>query len=173
MVAETRLGAQSLGVELQILEVRQPAELATAFAAMTKAEAKGVLVLADPMFIAQRARIVELARSHRIPAMYHLRHFVEAGGLISYGAEYTEMFRQSADLIDKILKGAKPADLPVEQPWRYVLAINLKTAKALGLTIHRPCWRGRTRSSSRRARPTRPAPASSRRLLDSRPVFPN
>jgi putative tryptophan/tyrosine transport system substrate-binding protein len=135
MVAETRLGAQSLGVELQILEVRQPAKLATAFAAMTKAGAKGLLVLADPMFIAQRPRIVELARSHRIPAMYHLRHFVEAGGLISDGAEYVEVFRQSADLVDKILKGAKPADLPVEQPWRYVLAINLKTAKALGLTI--------------------------------------
>ena len=138
MVAETRLGAQSLGVELQILEVRQPAELAKAFATMTKAKAKGVLVLADPMFIAQRPRIVELALSHRIPAMYHLRHFVEAGGLISYGAEYAEMFRQSADLVDKILKGAKPADLPVEQPWRYVLAINLKTAKALGLKIPQP-----------------------------------
>jgi putative tryptophan/tyrosine transport system substrate-binding protein len=135
MVAETRLGAQSLGVELQIQEVRQPAELAKAFAAMTKAKAKGVLVLTDPMFLAQRRRIVELALSHRIPAMYHLRDFVEAGGLISYGAEYTEMLRQSADLVDKILKGAKPADLPVEQPWRYVLAINLKTAKALGLTI--------------------------------------
>jgi putative ABC transport system substrate-binding protein len=135
MVAETRLGAQSLGVELQILEVRQPAELAKAFAAMTTAKAKGVLVLTDPMFIAQRRRIVELALSHRIPAMYHLRDFVAAGGLISYGAEYTEMFRQSADLVDKILKGAKPADLPVEQPWRYVLAINLKTAKVLGLTI--------------------------------------
>jgi putative ABC transport system substrate-binding protein len=135
MLAETRLGAQSLGVELQIVEVREPVELAKAFDAMTSAKAKGVIVLADPMFIAQRRKIVELALSHRLPAIYHLRHFVESGGLISYGAEYPEMFRQSAALVDKILRGAKPADLPVEQPWRYALAINLKTAKALGLTI--------------------------------------
>ena len=135
MVAETRVGAQSLGVELQILGVRKPAEFANAFAAMTKAKVKGVLVLTDPMFVAQQRRIVELALSHRIPAMYHLRDFVQAGGLMSYGADYPEMFRQSADLVDKILKGAKPADLPVEQPWRYVLAINSKAAKALGLTI--------------------------------------
>jgi putative tryptophan/tyrosine transport system substrate-binding protein len=78
---------------------------------------------------------VELALKHRIPAIYHLRHFVDAGGLMSYGAEYSEMFQQSAALVDKILKGAKPADLPVEQPWRYALVINLKTAKALRLTI--------------------------------------
>lgn len=135
MLTETRLGAQSLGVKLQILEVREPVGFAKAFAAMTEAKAKGVIVLADPMFIAQRRRIVELALRHRIPAMYHLRHFVEAGGLISYGAEYTEMFQQGAVLVDKILKGAKPGDLPVEQPWRYALAINLKTAKAIGLTI--------------------------------------
>ena len=135
MVAETRLGAQALSVELQILEVREPAELATAFAAMGDSKTNGVIVLADSMFIAQRRRIVDLARSHRIPAIYRLRYFVEAGGLISYGAEYTEMFQQSAVLIDKVLKGAKPADLPVEQPRRYDLVINLKTAKILGLTI--------------------------------------
>ena len=135
MVAETRFGAQSLGIALQILEVREPAELAQAFAAMTKEHAKGLIVLVDPMFIAQRRRIVGLALSHRIPAMYHLRQFVEAGGLISYGPEYPEMFRESAVLVDKILKGAKPADLPVEQPWRYALAVNRKTAKALGFTI--------------------------------------
>jgi putative ABC transport system substrate-binding protein len=135
MVAETRLGAQPLGVKLQLLEVREPAEFAKAFGAMTKAKAQAVIVLADAMFIAQRRRIAELALSNRIPSMYHLRHFVEAGGLISYGADYKDLFQQSAALVDKILKGAKPADLPVEQPWRYALAINLKTAKALGLTI--------------------------------------
>ena len=135
MLAETRRGAQSLRVELQILEVREPAELAKAFTAMTEAKATGVIVLADPMFIAQRRRIVELALSHRLPAMYHLRHFVESGGLMSYGAEYQEMFQQSAVLVDKVLKGAKPSDLPVEQPWRYALAINRKTAKALRLTV--------------------------------------
>ena len=135
MLAETRLGAQALGVELQALEVRHSAELPNAFATMNKDKVRGVIVLADPMFIAQRRKIVDLSRSHRIPATYHLRHFVEAGGLISYGAEYADMFRQSAVLVGKILKGAKPADLPVEQPWKYALAINLKTAKALGLTI--------------------------------------
>jgi putative ABC transport system substrate-binding protein len=135
MLAETRLGAQTLGVELQIIEVREPVALAKAFDAMTNGKVNGVIVLADPMFIAQRRKIVELARNHRLPAIYHLRHFVEAGGLISYGAEYPEMFRQSAALVDKILRGAKPGDLPVEQPWRYTLAINLGAAKALGLTI--------------------------------------
>jgi len=100
---------------------------------ITKAQA--VIVLADPMFIAQRQRIAELALSHRIPSMYHLRQFVEAGGLVSYGADYKDLFQQSAVLVDKILKGAKPIDLPVEQPWKYALAINLKTAKTLGLTI--------------------------------------
>ena len=135
MVAETRRGAQTLRVELQTVEVREPADLEKAFAAMVQAKSNGLIVLADPMFIAQRRRIVDLALTHRIPAMYHLRHFVGSGGLISYGAEYTEMFRQSAVLVDKILKGAKPAELPVEQPWQYALAINLKTAKALGVTI--------------------------------------
>jgi putative ABC transport system substrate-binding protein len=135
MLAETRRGAHALGIEPQIFEAREPAQLARAFAAMTKANTNGVIVLTDPMFFAQRSAIVDLARSHRIPAIYHLRDFVEMGGLISYGAEYPDMFQQSAVLVDKILKGAKPADLPVEQPWRYSLAINLKTAKALGLTI--------------------------------------
>jgi putative ABC transport system substrate-binding protein len=101
---------------------------------MTAAQAHAVVV-PDPMFVAQRRRIVELAASSRIPAMYHLWHFVEAGGLISYGADYVEAFQQAARLVDKILKGAKPADLPMEQPWRFSLVINLKTAQALGLTI--------------------------------------
>src|SRR5215470_13341749 len=135
MLAEMKPGAQSLGVELLVVEARNAAELPRAFATMTEAKAQGMLVLADPMFIAERRRIDELALSPRLPAIYHLRHFVEAGGLMSYGAEYPEMFQQSAVLLGKILKGAKPADLPVEQPWGYLLAINLKTAKALGLTV--------------------------------------
>jgi putative ABC transport system substrate-binding protein len=135
MVAEARRVARALGVEIQVIEVRQPEELAKAFQTMTAANAHAVDVLPDAMFVAQRRRIVELAASSRIPAMYHLRQFVEAGGLISYGADYVEAFQQGAVLVDKILKGAKPADLPVEQPWRFALAINLKTAKALGLTI--------------------------------------
>ena len=135
MLAETRRGAQVLGMELQVFEAREPAQLPRAFAAMAKAKTNGVMVLTDPMFIAQRRAIVELALSHRIPAIYHLQNFVEAGGLISYGAEYPEMFQQGAVLVTKILKGAKLADLPVEEPWHYSLAVNLKTAKVLGLAI--------------------------------------
>ena len=135
MVAEARLAAPALGMELQVLEVRAPQELAKAFAAMTAAKAHAVVVLPDAMFIAQRRQIVELAARSRIPAMYHLRQFAEAGGLICYGVDYVESFQQAAVLVDKILKGAKPADLPVEQPWRFALTINLKTATALGLAI--------------------------------------
>jgi putative ABC transport system substrate-binding protein len=135
MLAETRLGARTLGVELQIVEARTPAELAQAFAAMSKTKAKAVIVLADAMFIAQRQRIAELAAAERLPAIYHLRHFVDAGGLVSYGADYSELFQQGAVLVDRILKGAKPADIAVEQPWRYALVVNLKTAKTLGLNI--------------------------------------
>jgi putative ABC transport system substrate-binding protein len=135
MLAETRLGARTLGVELQIVEARTPAELAPAFAAMSKTKAKAVIVLADAMFIAQRQRIAALAAAERLPAIYHLRHFVDAGGLVSYGADYSELFQQGAVLVDRILKGAKPADIAVEQPWRYALVVNLKTAKTLGLNI--------------------------------------
>jgi len=135
IVAETRLAARALGVEIQVVEVREPQELAKAFGTMTAAKAHALVVVPDPMFVSQRRRIAELAASSRIPAMYHLRLFVEAGGLMSYGADHVEAFQQGAVLVDKILKGAKPADLPVEQPWRFVMAINLKTAKALGLTI--------------------------------------
>jgi putative ABC transport system substrate-binding protein len=125
-------------MEIQVLEVREPQELAKAFATMAAAKTHAVVVLPDPMFIAERRRIVELAATSRIPAMYHLRQFVEAGGLMSYGADYVEAFQQGALLVDKILRGAKPADLPVEQPWRFPLVINLKAAKALGLTIPQP-----------------------------------
>jgi putative ABC transport system substrate-binding protein len=135
MVSETRLAARALRVDIQVLESREPHELAKAFETMTVAKAQAVVVLPDPMFVAQRRRIAELAASSRIPSAYHLREFAEAGGLISYGADYVEAFQQGAQLVDKVLKGAKPADLPVEQPWRYALVINAKTAKALGLTI--------------------------------------
>jgi putative tryptophan/tyrosine transport system substrate-binding protein len=87
------------------------------------------------MFIAEARKIAELALTSRIPAMFHLRRFVEMGGLLSYGAEYMEMFQQGAVLMDKVLKGAKPSNLPVELPWHFALVINLKTAKALGLTL--------------------------------------
>jgi putative ABC transport system substrate-binding protein len=134
-VAETRRGAQALGMPVQVFEARAPAQLAPAFTAMAKGKVSGVIVLVDTMFIANQRTIADLALSHRIPSVYHLSDFVEVGGLISYGAEYPDMFQQSAVLVDKVLRGARPMDLPVEQPWRYSLAINVKTAQALGLTI--------------------------------------
>jgi putative ABC transport system substrate-binding protein len=135
MVTETRLAARALGVDIQVLEVREPLEFGKAFGAMTTAKADALVVVPDPMFVAQRQRIVELAARSRIPAIYHLRQFLQAGGLIFYGADYVEAFEQAAVLVDKILKGGNPAELPVEQPWRFALGVNLKTAKALGLTI--------------------------------------
>ena len=135
MVGETRRAAQALGVELQVLEARDPLEFAKVFGAMGAAKAHAVVVLPDPMFVAQRERIAELAARTRIPAMYHLRQFVAGGRAYLLRGGLCGSVEQSAVLIDKILKGAKPADLPVEQPWRFDLAINLKTTKALGLTI--------------------------------------
>jgi putative ABC transport system substrate-binding protein len=95
----------------------------------------GLVTLADPFFTAHRARIVDLANAARLPTMLHWREFVEVGGLISYGPDNVELYRRAATFVDKILKGAKPADLPIEQPTKFVLAINHKTAKALGLEI--------------------------------------
>jgi putative tryptophan/tyrosine transport system substrate-binding protein len=129
--------ARTLGVQLQILAARNPSEIEAAFAAMSSQRAGGVLVLRDAMFRAHRAQIVALAAKSRLPAMYGLREEAEAGGLIAYGASVPQMFRRAATYVDKILKGAKPADLPVEQPTKFELVINLKTAKALGLTIPR------------------------------------
>ncbi len=132
---ETQTAARSLGVELQLVDVRDPRELGAAFTAMGRERPPGLLVLADAMFLAERSRIAELAQKARLPTAFARSENVEAGGLISYGPKLTEQFRQAATYVDKILKGAKPADLPVEQPTKFELVINLKTAKALGLTI--------------------------------------
>ena len=127
--------ARALGVQLQVLKARTPSEIEAAFAAMRSQRAGGVLVLRDAVFRAQRAQIVALAAKTRLPAVYGLREEAEAGGLMAYGASVPQMFRRAATYVDKILKGAKPADLPVEQPTKFELVINLKTAKALGLKI--------------------------------------
>ena len=132
---ETQAAAKVLKATLLFREVRDADELAGAFAAATKDRANGLVVLPDAIAFAHRTRIVELAAKHRLPAMYPYREFVEAGGLMAYGSSLADMFRRSALYVDKILKGAKPGDLPVEQTARFELAINLKTAKALGLTI--------------------------------------
>jgi putative ABC transport system substrate-binding protein len=130
-----KAAARSLGVRLQFLEARGPSELDAAFAAMVKERAAAVLVMADAVFIAQRARLADLAARNRLPTMHGNRESVEAGGLMSYGPSNLDMIRRTAGFVDKILRGAQSATLPVEQPTKFELAINLRTAKALGLTI--------------------------------------
>ena len=131
----TEAAARSLGIQLNVQEVREVGDLEGAFAAMKRNGVAAVIELPDAMFYAQRRRIADLALKHRLPVMSAFREFVEAGGLIAYGAHIGDLLRRSVTYVDKILKGAKPADLPVEQPTRFELVINLKTAKALGLTI--------------------------------------
>ena len=138
MLQEAEAGARTLGVQLQLVEVRGPDELDRAFSTMTRERAEAVFVFPSAIFFNERRRIVDLAARHRLPAMYQAREFVELGGLIAYGASIPDLFRRSATHVDKILRGAKPADLPVEQPTKFELAVNLKTAKALGLTIPQP-----------------------------------
>ena len=132
---ETQLAAQALGLEPALFSVREPSELTAAFVAMQRSDIDAVVVQADDMLIIVQRQIATLAIEHHLPAIYQLREFVQNGGLISYGPSITEMIRRSAMFVDKILKGVKPADLPIEQPTKYELVINLKTAKALGLTV--------------------------------------
>ena len=127
--------ARLLKLQLQPIEVTRPNDIDSAFAAMTKLGVGAVVVLVDALVLDQRTHIVELAARRRLPSLYGLIDFVEAGGLMSYGANDTERFRRLASFVDKILKGAKPGDLPIEQPTKFELVINLKTAKALGVTI--------------------------------------
>jgi putative ABC transport system substrate-binding protein len=134
-IREVNVAARSLGVQLQLLEARGPNEFDGAFAAMAKERVGALLVVADGMFLLHRTRLADLAARSRLPAAYGQRESVEAGGLMSYGPSTRDLFRRSATYVDKILKGAKPGDLPVEQPTKFEFVINLKTAKALGLTI--------------------------------------
>jgi len=126
--------AATLGVQLQYRDVITPDDIATAFKA-AKGHADALLVLASPVFTVERKQLAELAVKNRLPVIYYRQEFVEDGGLMSYGASYTDLTRRAAYYVDKILKGAKPADLPVEQPTKFELVINLKTAKQIGLTI--------------------------------------
>jgi putative ABC transport system substrate-binding protein len=132
---EVAEAGRPLGLQLVTIEVRQSNELDAAFARITSRKAQALLVLPHPIFVAQRTHLVELAAKHRLPAIYHLKEFVEVGGLMSYGPDVAHMSRRAANYVDRILKGAKPADLPVEQPTQFTLAVNLKTAKALRLAI--------------------------------------
>ncbi len=135
LVREAKAAATRLGVRLDLVGVKSPTEFDTAFAAVEKKRPDALIVQGDIFFYSHRIRIVEFASKSRLPAVFTLRGFADAGGLLVYGASYPEMFRRAATYVDKILKGAKPADLPIEQPTKFELVINLKTAKALGLTI--------------------------------------
>ena len=130
------VAARALGLHLHVVEVRSADELDPAFAAMTRAGTDALIVMADPALMDNRlGRVADLAATHRLPAMYNGREYVAAGGLMSYGPSLLDMFQRAATYVDRILKGAKPADLPVAQPTKFELVINLKTAKALGLTV--------------------------------------
>ena len=132
---DVELAARSLNVQIQAVEARAPSELSSAFTAAAKERADAILVLGSSMFFIQKARLIELAAKDRLPVMYSVREIAEAGGLMAYGPSGPYMFRRAAWYVDRILKGAKPGDLPVEQPRTFELVINLKTARALGLAI--------------------------------------
>jgi putative tryptophan/tyrosine transport system substrate-binding protein len=132
---EADVAARALGVRLQFVEARGPADIDRAFSDMTRARAGALTVLTGAMFFINRIRLADLAAKNRLPTVYPWRDGVDAGGLMSYGPDLADLYRRAATYVDKILKGAKPAHLPVEQPTKFELVINLKTAKALGLTI--------------------------------------
>jgi len=134
-VEETQLQARTLGLELQSLEIRDPKDFDGAFRTATRKRAGALLILGDSLTIIHQSRIVDLAAKSRLPTMHEQREFVEAGGLMAYGPSVLGLFRHVATYVDKILKGRKPADLPVEQPMKFEFVINLKTAKQIGLTI--------------------------------------
>jgi putative ABC transport system substrate-binding protein len=135
MLTAADVAARALGVRLQFVEAQDVDEFARAFSDMSSARAGALTVLPSNRFLREHQRIVDLAARNRLPAVYTSREFVDAGGLMSYGANEPDLFRRAATYVDKILKGAKPGDLPVEQPIKFELVINLRTAKALGLTI--------------------------------------
>ena len=136
ILKQTRLAAPALRLKLEpIVDVRGIPELEQAFATISSAHPDALILVADRFLLAERARIVAFAEKHRLPTMYPYGEMVRDGGLMSYAPSYPDLFRRAASYVDKILKGAKPAELPVEQPNKFELVINLKTAKALGLTI--------------------------------------
>jgi putative ABC transport system substrate-binding protein len=135
MIKDAQAAARTLGLQLRLVAARRPDELGRAFVAIANEHDDALFVFPSPMLFTERRRIVELAAKQRLPSMSQDRGFVEFGGLLSYGANIAALSRRSAAYVDKILRGTKPADLPVEQPTTFELVINLKTAKALGLTI--------------------------------------
>jgi ABC-type uncharacterized transport system substrate-binding protein len=135
MLNGAKVAARALGVRPQFIEARGPADFDRAFWEMTRARAGALIVFANAMFTIERRRLVDLAAKTRLPALYAFREYVDAGGLMAYGPNLADLYRRAATYVDKILKGAKPGDLPVEQPTKFELVVNLKTARTLGLTI--------------------------------------
>ena len=132
---ETQIAAAAMGLRLQLVEARGPDELDEAFQAMSREHAEALFVPADIIFVRHTQRLADLAAENHLPAMFGFREHVEAGGLMSYAANFNVMFGRAAAFVDKILKGAKAGDLPVEQPTKFELVVNLKTARALGIAI--------------------------------------
>jgi putative tryptophan/tyrosine transport system substrate-binding protein len=145
IVAETEAAARRLRLQIQRVDVRAPDDFERAFDATTKGRAEALNVLASAYFNAHRGRIVELAARSRLPAMYESRDYVDAGGLMSYGQNLRDLFRRAAMYVDRILKGAKPGDLPMEQPTTFELAVNVGPPRPSASPSRRPCWPGRTR----------------------------
>lgn len=135
MLEGAQAAARTLGIQLQFVAAQGPEDFTSAFSQMTSSRADALIIVGGSMFFSERRRLVGLAARGQLPAMYTLREFVDAGGLMSYGRDEADSFRRAATYVDKILKGANPADLPVEQPTKFDLVINLKTAKSLGITI--------------------------------------
>ena len=134
-IEDLKAAAPSLSIELKFVSIQTPEQIVPGFSAVKRTRAQALCVLTDPQFVLQRRKFVELALKAELPSIYGLREFVDEGGLMSYGANLRDSFRRSAGYVDKILKGAKPGDLPVEQPTKFEFVVNLRTAKALGLTI--------------------------------------
>ena len=134
-VEDLKAAAPSLSIELNFVAARTPVEFGPAFSAVSRAHAQALYVIDDAFFVNRRAMLVKLASKARLPAIYGFRLYVDEGGLMSYGSNYADHLRRSAGYVDKILKGTKPGDLPIEQPTKFELVVNLKTAKMLGITI--------------------------------------
>ena len=132
---ETQVAAEKLGIQVHSVEIQQPSDFADGFAVMRSVRPDAMIVVEDPLMVGHRSVIIDFAADHRLPALYGFKEFAVAGGLISYGAGVPDLYRRAASFVDKVLRGSKPADLPVQQPTKFELVINLKTAKALGLEI--------------------------------------
>jgi putative ABC transport system substrate-binding protein len=135
MVQATQDTAHALGVHVQVVEAGAVSDFDAAFAAVVRDHAEALIVLLNPLFFVERQQLIERAAQHRLPTIYERKAFVRSGGLISYGADVADIYRRVAGLVDKILQGAQPADLPVEGPTHFDLAVNVKTARSLGLTL--------------------------------------